>query len=631
MIRSPGTSLRVLFVLLALGAGWVLLLLGFPPGAPDRLPVLLLGVSLAVVCAARPARGLIAFSFLFPCAGILARLFHGTDAAAWTPILLASVAAGWSFRFIYDFESPAEPARPDPLLKALLIVWILSTLLAIGRAKTLWAIVRGLSGRAVNGDGLLDGSAVAESVFAFAALAGGAVFYLILRRSGEAIRQRALDAALIGTAVSALASVLQWLSWLPSETRGFWALTRRLAGGAADPNSLGLLCGLSLVLALVRAAGRMRTKAANAGLLAVLLAGLVFSGSRSGLLLLLFSLAILLATSRSATAVRRGIAAVATVVLLALALIPFRAAPGTLGGRIADSFDPTLPTEFRVSARPALWRAAAELFFQHPIEGAGMGVYKWTLPDLLRRQNRRLPLRDNPGSGYMQALAETGAIGFVLTVALAGRLFAQGVRRSREGSDPLRAGAGISVAAFVLALAAGSHWLAPDVALLFFLLASVAVFPGGGKPPGRRAATGRAIAVGGYALAAAVGLAATLRARETFRFAPEIGFHPAEADPEGRFRWTRGRFAVWVDAGGGRRIRLVNQAPIPGPLHVSVRSEGAELRHLALPPGARADLRLHAAPTRGAAFVFRLDRTFIPRRYGPSSDRRELGVVEREP
>ena len=629
--RSPGTARRVLFLLLAFAAGWVLLLLGFPPGAPDRLPVFLLGLLLALLSAVSPARGLIAFSFLFPVAGLLARLWHGTDPLAWAPILLAATVAGWCFRFIYDFETAGEPAGPDPLLKSLLAIWTMATLLAIGRAETLWAAVRGLSGRAVNGDGLPDSAAVRESVFALASLAGGAVFYFVLRRAGERVRRHAARAALLGVGASALAAVLQAASLLPSETRGFWALTQRLPGGSADPNSLGLLCGISLVLILVGGPRDARARAVNVALLLLLLAGLVFSGSRSGLLVLLFSLAVLLATSRSATALRRGVATAAAAALLVLALLPSHGSPGTLGGRLVQSFDPHLPMEFRVSSRPALWLAAGGLFLEHPIEGAGMGAYQWRLPDLLRRQGRRLPMRDNPGSGYVQALAETGVIGFILTAALALAIAVDALRRARDGSDPARTAAAVAAAAFIVALAAGSHWMAPDVSLLFFLLTSMAVYAAPPPPRRRGAAVSPGIAVAGYALAAGVALLSTARPDETFRFSPRIGFYPAEVGPEGPFRWTRGRFALWVDPGSSRHLRLANRTPPAAAVAVRIRSGGAELAHFAVSRQAPVDLTLRAPAGRAAAFIFRLDRTFIPRRYGPSNDRRELGVVEWEP
>src|SRR5262249_43288555 len=168
------------------------------------------------------------------------------DPLAWPALLFGGLAAGWTFRFIYDFESAPDPSRLDAPLSALSLVWVLATGVAAARASTLWAVLHGLKGRAVNGDGMLDASAVRESLFALSSLAAGAAFFRILRRAGPAARERALRTALLGVAISAAAAVLQMVGLLPQETRSFWKLTKRLSGGAVDPNSLGLLCALAL-------------------------------------------------------------------------------------------------------------------------------------------------------------------------------------------------------------------------------------------------------------------------------------------------------------------------------------------------------------------------------------------------
>ena len=94
------------------------------------------------------------------------RLFGGTDPSTWPALLLGGLATGWTFRFIYDFESRSDPSAIDRWLRALLAVWCMATVLAVFRARTLWAIAHGLAGRAVNTEGLLDAEAVRESVFA---------------------------------------------------------------------------------------------------------------------------------------------------------------------------------------------------------------------------------------------------------------------------------------------------------------------------------------------------------------------------------------------------------------------------------------------------------------------------------
>ncbi|HXM79639.1 MAG TPA: O-antigen ligase family protein, partial [Thermoanaerobaculia bacterium] len=452
--------------------------MGFPPGAPDRLPVLAFSVALAACAAISPARGILVFSFLFPCAGLLARTCGGADPVMWPGVLLAGLTAGWCFRFLYDFESRPQPSRADRALRALLAVWTLSTLVAAARAVTLWAAARRLAGRAVNGEGLPDAVALRESLFAFAALAGGVAFYFLLRRAGEGARRGALSASLAGAGISAAAAILQRVGALPDEAKAYWKLTGRLGGGAVDPNSLGLLCALLLLVAFadaLRAAGGRRIAAAALGIL--LSAGLFLSGSRSGFLLVTASLVLL----PFATALPRArVAAAAALLLLAAAAaaLALRAGGGSAGARLAETFDPALPFEYRASARPLLWRAAGRLFLRHPVEGGGMGAFTWQFPDLLREEGRALPTRDNPGSGYVQALAETGILGFLVTIAAAISLASQAWRRARRPSeDPRAAAAGISVIAFLASLLSGSHWLAPDVALLFFLLAAVSADP----------------------------------------------------------------------------------------------------------------------------------------------------------
>ncbi|HEY6147310.1 MAG TPA: O-antigen ligase family protein, partial [Thermoanaerobaculia bacterium] len=399
--------------------------------------MLLISVALALFTAARPARGVVLFSFLFPWAGLLARLCGGQDPFTWPGLLLCGLAVGWTFRFIYDFESRPEPSRADPALRALLAVWTLGAILACVRAWTLWALVRGLLGRAVNGDGLAASVAVRESLFAYASLAGGAVFYFLLRRSGDTVRRRALTAALWGTALSAAAALFQAAGVLPAESRSYWRLTGRLGGGAVDPNSLGLLCALLLLVAAAGALGRGRQRAVSALLALLLIAGLILSGSRSGVLLAAGAGAILLLARAFSRSVPRSAAVAALLLLLAAGGLVLVRGAGSLGSRLRQTFDPDLPLEYRVSARPLLWRAAGRLFLRHPVEGAGVGAFAWSLPDLLREEGRSVPMRDNPGSGYVQAAAETGLVGALVTLAAVLALASQAWRRARAAGDDL--------------------------------------------------------------------------------------------------------------------------------------------------------------------------------------------------
>ena len=624
----PGTGPRVLLFLATLAGSWILLFLGFPPGAPDRLPVLAIAVGLALWTAGRPDQGIVAFCFLFPCTGLLVRLFGGTDPSTWPALLLGGLATGWTFRFIYDFESRSDPSAIDRWLRALLAVWCVATALAVFRARTLWAIAHGLAGRAVNTEGLLDAEAVRESVFALSSLVAGAALFFVARRAGPRVRARALSAGLWGVTASALAAGLQRVGMLPPETRGFWKLTGRLGGGAVDPNSLGILCALALIVALASFRESLRG-ALRIVRAAVLVLGLALSGSRSGFLLLVLALVLLLAARGVTPRVRiAGLVALAATLILVLLLV-LRGDPGTIGGRLAESFDPKLPIAYRVSERPALWRAAIRLFQSHPVAGAGMGAFEWRLPDLMREENRRLPTRDNPGSAYIQALAETGVLGFLVTIGFVWSLASQLLGGSRTQSDrPAADAAGAGLVAFLITLALGSHWFAPDVSLLFFLIAATAVAPARSEERVLRSI--RRAAVWLYAVAAVAGILGTVRPEETFRYSPRIGFHPAEAGPHGPLRWTRRSFALWLKPGERVLLQLAHFTPEAKPVDVVAAVSGTEVWRRSLVPGETAHLVLSGPHARAEAVVFRLSRSFVPRRLRLSEDRRELGLLSAE-
>jgi len=635
--RSPGTGVRVLLFLLSIAASGLLFSVGFPPGAPDRLPILLIAVTLALGAAYRPERTVAIFAFLFPCSGLLARFCGGTDPTTWPALLFGGLAAGWTFRFIYDFESVAQPSRSDRTLRALLLLWLLSTVVAVSRAVTLWAVLRRLFGRAANGEGLMDTEAIRESLFSLSALAAGAAFYFLLRRSGAAARRTALSSALLGITIAALAGGFQRLGLLPAETRAYWRLTQQVSGAAADPNALGLMCGLGLLIALSdairsRVAGRFDSILAFASVL-----GLLLSGSRSGLLLVVLGLPLLLVAGRLPSRIRAGALAILAAAAVLGALFLLRASPGTLGSRLAQTFDSSLPVEYRVSARPLLWRAAGRLFLRYPIEGAGMGAFSWRFPDLMSEENRRFAMRDNPGSAALQALAETGLVGFLLTGVFALGLFGQALRRARAPeTEPHTAGAAVAVAAFLAALAVGSHWFAPEVSLLFFLLASVAASPASAGPSAEASAgfaveglvwrRTAAAAVILYAVAATASVLATNRAEEAFRFEPRIGFHDRETGPAGPFRWTRRRFGLWLTPGQSLRFALAHDMPDPAPVSIETRVGDRPVFRRSLKHGEIVALRLSAGRD-PRAFVFSVSRSFVPKRLGLSGDRRELGLL----
>ena len=309
---------------------------------------------------------------------------------------------------------------------------------------------------------------------------------------------------------------------------------------------------------------------------------------------------------------------------LAIALLP-QASPGGVGGRIRQLFSSALSLDDRTSSRPILWRSALRLFTESPIQGGGLGSFSWQLPDLAAAQGRRLPMRDNPGSVYLQALAETGIVGLVLTLAFALALGRQAVARMRE---PGFSGAGAALLAFLVALFVGSHWQAPEVSFLFFLLAAIVAVPseGFGAPRGRTVArlTGAVLVL--YALFAMRAAITTVRPEETFRNGKMIGFHAQETGPGGPFRWTRRRFAVWTRPGAPEQLSLANYSPEGKAIEVVVRADGGILYRRSVRPGEAVHLALWSGGW-ARPFRFELDRAFVSKRLTGSDDRRELGLL----
>jgi len=615
--RRPGTAVRLLLLFVAAAGSAAVLAVGFPRGAPDRLPVLVLSIGFAVAAVARPNRTLTAFGFLFPVAGVLARAAGAVDPAAWPVLLFGGLAVGWTFRFLYDFESAPDPSVADPALRALAVVWTLATGVAIARAKTWWEIARGLTGRAVNSAGLPEVVAVRETILTFAILAAGAGFFFLLRRAGAAARLRATRAALAGSAVAASLAVLQAVRILPGETRSFWKVTGRLSGGATDPNALGLLCGLAIPPLLVLALGTGKRRWAIPAVLSAA-AGLVLSGSRSGFLVAVLGgfAAVLFAPARRRLGAVLVLAALVAILLVAGVMA--RGAPGDVGERLGDLFRPSLSLEDRASSRPVLWRAAGVLIRESPVEGGGLGTFAWRLPDLAGAEGRRLALRDNPGSGYLQALGETGILGLVAMLVFVGVLARSALLRFRE-----HPGESASVLALLVVLLVGSHWLAPEAGLLFFLLAANVAAPVSAGRPVRLLLGGLVVL---YAIFAARAVLGTDDPAQTFRYSDRTGFYARETGEGGPFQWTRRRFALSVPAGAPGRIALANYSAEGKPVEVTVAADdGPILFRRTLASGA--GVRLTLSPGgRARVFRFALSRSFVPKRLG-LADRRELGVV----
>ena len=317
--------------------------------------------------------------------------------------------------------------------------------------------------------------------------------------------------------------------------------------------------------------------------------------------------------------------------------------------------DPALTADDRSSSRTMLWEGAIRMFRHDPAAGGGLGAFSWEMPTLLQESGRSLPMRDNPGNAYLQSLAETGVLGFVVTLlfclALARRPgspraawtvapadgaqpgVAPQTARSRSRAAKRRAagivrGAGAAVLAFLGALATGSHWFAPDVSLLLLPAR-------GGRrprprlaPPSLRASRLRAVLVVIYAVLAAAALLRTRSPEETLSI-PSRHRLPCEGDRAGRVRsaWTERRFAIRVPPARSMVLGLAHFTPEGRPVTLTAESDGRKVFERSLAPGDGVRLRLTAGPAAPRVVRFTLSRAFVPKRLGLSGDRRQLGLV----
>ena len=185
--------------------------------------------------------------------------------------------------------------------------------------------------------------------------------------------------------------------------------------------------------------------------------------------------------NRSATRLWPGLAAlVLGAVGLAFILPPAaRTRLVTLGGIAADPSG---------AYRLAVWKDSLRLAASSPGLGSGFGTYADAIP---RFKTAAGDLRvEHAENDYLEVLGEGGAAGALLLVALGCALVGPGLRRIREETHrvprALRAGALAGVVALLVHSSFDFNLRIPSNALLFAMLAALALAPDG-APGGNRA------------------------------------------------------------------------------------------------------------------------------------------------
>jgi O-antigen ligase len=382
-------------------------------------PILVGGAALGIALAWRPAWIVPAFLALTWCS-IEVAVFGGLPSPVETGGMVLLGAVAWRSL------SHVERAR-TPLLVAALIA-------TPAAASALLA-----------GAGAADLSELRDLAFLFIAALG-------LRTVAD-VRRATIALAAVGVLLGAGAALSVLVPVVTEEAVGASALPRA-AGPFGEPNFFALSMAALIPIALLNVAAGGARRLLGAVSVVALLAGVLATGSRGGLLA---SGVAILAMALVAGGGRTRAAAVAALVTVA-ALLPLFAAQArgsesrTLSGRATEN------------------RIALSMFADHPLAGVGPGEY----PVLYRDYARRIG--DDPRSGRaahslpLQIAAEQGVAGLVgwaaaLAVAL-GAALRRGAWQSLMGRAVL-----ISAATYLV----GSLFLHGSQLRLLFVLAGMAL------------------------------------------------------------------------------------------------------------------------------------------------------------
>ena len=131
--------------------------------------------------------------------------------------------------------------------------------------------------------------------------------------------------------------------------------------------------------------------------------------------------------------------------------------------------------DYTRDSRVALWGAAAVIFLEHPILGAGFGSYRFSFHRFIPAIKEDLDSHNL----YLQTLAETGIIGFVIFFLTIGACVRIGWRLLRR-ADPLGRIVGLGVtgaiaATMVHGMADYIFTISPQFGNLFWLVLGLAL------------------------------------------------------------------------------------------------------------------------------------------------------------
>jgi len=412
-----------------------------------------------------------------------------------------------------------------------------------------------------------------------------------------------------------------------------WGLEmKQLNGGFSDFNAFGFFAGAMFLYQALKLIGSPATgavalrsrrgQAADLVFLALALAAIFLSGSRTAFLFVLAPMLRLLFSRRV-----RGRTKAAAIVLLALALL---VVGGTLGkrlwhsavqfARVSSAADLLQAADQVSNGRLAMLRDSARMIARFPVSGVGAGDFLFYLKYLHFGEK---PYMDLPLNQYLLFLSETGLAGGIAFLFFLAALFRRQVR------SPAR----FVLAAMAVAILFNNFFWFPEALLLFWIFV----------------ASGDWIAAPAAKKANAWGAAVILLfvAMNIFDFKPlhpatwarekatpyDYGFSYLEREKGREFRWSGEKAGIYIYLRAGGRsgeYMLTCGAPLAAlkdrKQSVDVYWRGKLFQSVVFRENGRYSLQIEDHKNSEGFLEFRVRPAFNLKKMGLGAESRDLGV-----
>ncbi|HEY8370538.1 MAG TPA: O-antigen ligase family protein [Thermodesulfobacteriota bacterium] len=346
------------------------------------------------------------------------------------------------------FHATDALRRGEPIVRAGREVWLVAALLALGAASIPFALWPGGS----------------FAVFTDQLVKVALAFVLVAHVVDTPARARVLVGVLVGAGVYLAAGALYLVA--TGEATRYGGRAEGIVGGMfRDPNDLALSLVVMMGLAGFEAIGsRSRTvRLLYVGALGVMLAGMLSTFSRGGLVALLAAAAVgLCRVARHG----RGLALAGLVLLAGVAVA---AAPSGYSERASSIV--TGEDNGSIEARLTTLRHGVAILLEHPVVGVGLGNFR-----IAEGERHGFVGKWNEAhNAFIQIGAETGWAGLAVYVALALAAVANARAAARRSRDPRLVGTAHGLETALVGFLVGAMFLSQAYTWHFYILLGLAV------------------------------------------------------------------------------------------------------------------------------------------------------------